>query len=129
MTSVSFPFLVGTPGPDKQIPLLDAEFRFTVSATRKLERACGGNLDWVVARGQAVDAVVLLVCYGLVWNDKKMTEEKAEHLVEDFIDAGGDVIELTKALYTGLAESGVYGRKKDDEAADPLVTATASPSA
>jgi hypothetical protein len=122
MTSTTFPFLVGVPGADKTIPFRDAEFRFTTKHTRKLEDACGGNIDWVIARGQSVKAMVLMVCYGLLWQDKQMTEDKAADLIDEFIDAGGDVIELSTALYKALGASGVYGKPKKERETDPLET-------
>lgn len=120
MTSVSFPFLVGQPdATTKAIPLNPAEFRFTTRSARRLEQACNGNIDTVIGRGKSVEACVLLVCYGLQWNDAAMTEDKATDLIDEFIAAGGDVIDLSRALYRALTESGVYGKP-----ADPTTAAT-----
>lgn len=125
MTSVSYPFKVGTPNADKTIPRLDVEFRYNSRAARLLERACNGNIDQVLGRGKSVEASVLLVCYGLLHADPKMTEDKAADLLDEFIDAGGDVVDLTVTLYKALSASGVYGKpaKVDDR---PLETAPAA---
>lgn len=132
MTSVTFPFFVGLPGDDKKIPLLDAEFRFTTKTTRAMERSAGNGISWVIARGQSVEALVLLVCYGLQWKKwpkgkttAEMTEDWAVDLIDAFIDAGGEVEELSKAVYKALDQSGVYGKPKTDGDV-PLATTTTS---
>jgi hypothetical protein len=129
MTSVSFPFFVGMPGEDKTISLVDAEFRYTTKFTRQLERAAGTGLSWLIARGQSVECAVLLVCYGLKHLGKvpfrgkqiEMTEDVAVDLIDEFIDAGGDVKALSEALYKGLNASGVYGKPAGGDG--PLGTA------
>lgn len=125
MTSVSFPFRVGLPDPStKQIALEPVEFRFTTRTTRLLERACNGNIDAVLGRGKSVEALVLLVCYGRLWDDPKMTEDRAANLIDEYIDAGGDVIGLAVALYDALLQSGVYGKPKTEERPTTQATAT-----
>ena len=118
MTSVTFPFFVLPPSEDhKTLSFGDAEFRFGTKHARLLERAAGQGIEWVIARGQAVEALVLLVCYGLLWTNKKMTEDKAIDLIDEFIDAGGDATQLRDACLRALNESGVYGKPKleDDD--------------
>ena len=114
MTSTPFPFFVGLPGPDKKITFKDAEFRFTTKSARQIERASGSNVDVLLARGQSVELMVLLVCYGLTWNDDEMTEEKAVDLIDEFVDAGGSTRELLRTLYVALTQSGVYGKPEDN---------------
>lgn len=128
MTSVSFNFKVGLPNADKQIPLEPVEFRFTTRAARQLERACNGNIEQVLGRGKSAEASVLLVCYGLMWADPKITEDKAASMIDEFIDAGGDVVDLVVALYKALNASGVYGRpaKPAAEGSDPLTNQPAA---
>lgn len=120
MTSVSFNFRVGLPDADKKITLEPVEFRFTTKSARLLERACNGNIEQVLGRGKSAEASVLLVCYGLLHADSKMTEDKAAGLIDEFIDAGGDVVELVVALYKALNASGVYGRPAKVEDGRPL---------
>ncbi len=108
MTTVDFPFGVKKNGDETTF--VDARFRFTIRTARELERASGVGLQMLLARGQTVEALVLLVCYGLKWEYKKMTEDAAAEKLEEFVDAGGDVIELSKALKDALNASGVYGR-------------------
>lgn len=112
MTSTPFPFFVGDPDPaDKtKFQMKDAEFRFTTKAARQIERASGSNLDVLLARGQSVEGLVLLVCYGLRWNDDEMNEEHAVELIDEFVDAGGNTTDLLKTLYAALSQSGVYGK-------------------
>jgi hypothetical protein len=133
MTSVTFPFFVGLPGDDKKIPLLDAEFRFTTKTTRAMERAAGAGISWVIAKGQSVEALVLLVCYGLQWKKwpkgkalAEMTEDWAVDLIDAFIDADGEIEELSKAVYKALDQSGVYGKPKAQDGDVPLATTTTS---
>lgn len=122
MTSVTFPFFVGKPREDKSLPFEDAEFRYTTKFARQLEASAGQGIAFVMARGQFVESLVLFVCYGLKWTDKKMNEDKAVDLIDAFIDAGGNAQHLRDACLKALNASGVYGPdetadsdKKDDE--------------
>lgn len=129
MTSITFPFFVGMPKPDKSIALEDAEFRFTTKAARALEGAAGCGITFLLAKGQTVELTVLLVCYGLQWQPQlKMTEAKAVDLIDEFIDAGGNVTALSEALYKALDSSGVYGKVDDKKGGGerPLTTPSAA---
>ena len=86
------------------------EFRFTTKSARQLEIAAGAGIQWLVVRGQTVQALVLLVCYGLKWADEKMTEDRATDVIDAFVERGGDTAELSKAAYKALNDSGVYGK-------------------
>ena len=116
MTSVPFPFKVGPPNPDKSIPLIEVEFRYTTKTARQLERACNGNIERVLGLGRSVDAAVLLVCYGQRWHQASefLTEDEAADQIDEFISAGGNVTDLVVALYKALNESGVYGKAADE---------------
>jgi hypothetical protein len=87
----------------------DVEFRFTIRAARDLERTAGCNYQTLLARGQQVEAVVLLTCFGLRHADKTMTPEKATDLVDTYVEAGGNVVKLYEALQEAMNYSGVYG--------------------
>lgn len=127
MTSVTFPFFVGKPREDKTLPFEDAEFRYPTKSARQLERAAGAGISFVIARGQFVESLVLMVCYGLRWNDPKMTEDKAIDLLDQFVDAGGDARQLRDACIEALNASGVYGRKEPAEDESPDGSGKASP--
>src|SRR5688572_17940377 len=130
MTTETFPFFVRLPTADKTIPLLDAEFRYTTKAVRQLERAAGTSILLLLSSGRTVEALVLLVCYGLKWKSLKahglkrlgadgkplaeMTEDVAVDLIDEFIDAGGNTGDLSNALYKALNTSGVYGRAETE---------------
>lgn len=115
MFSTTHPFFVGKPNADGTYQLRDAEFRFNIKSTRLLEQACHSGLDYVIARGQNVEALVLLTTYGLMWDpDLKMTQAKAEDLLQKFIDAKQDVGPLYEKLHTALRKSGVYGVPIED---------------
>jgi hypothetical protein len=117
MTSVTFPFYVVPPRADKpELTFRDAEFRYTTKTSRRLERAAGCGIATIIARGQFVESIVLMVCYGLQWKDQKMTEDKAVDLVDEFVDAGGDVVKLREACIDALNKSGVYGKVESDDA-------------
>jgi hypothetical protein len=119
MTTVQFPLLPG------KAPV---GFRFTIPNVRALELAAGCGIDVLRLRGQQIHALVLLVCYGLKWSDKKMTEDKAADYIEAFRDDGGNIVDLSKAVVKALNQSGVYGpaevedadvEAEDGEGADP----------
>lgn len=95
-------------------------FRFTTKTTRALERAAGSGISWLVVRGQSVEALVLLLCYGLLHAYPKMTEQKATDIIDAYIDedregGAGDVKDLASALHKALNESGVYGKPETDD--------------
>lgn len=122
MTTVDFPLI-----PNKA----PVRFRFTIPNVRALELAAGCGIDLLRLRGQQIHALVLLVCYGLKWSDRKMTEDRAADLIEAYRDDGGSVVELSKAVVKALNESGVYGpaekdeiHDEDGEGADPTKTET-----
>lgn len=100
MTTVDFPLIPG------KAPV---RFRFTIPNVRALELAAGCGIDLLRLRGQQVHALVLMVCYGLKWNDKRMTEDKAADLIQEYLDKDGSVLDLSKAIVKALNESGVYG--------------------
>lgn len=120
MTSVPFELNVTiTTETGKKEQYGEVAFRFTTKSARALERAAGSGLAWVIARGQSVEALVLLVCYGLQHLFPKMTEAKATDLIDAFIDRGGDVAELSKAAHQALNASGVYGKPEGEGDARP----------
>lgn len=104
------------------------EFRFTTKAARALERAAGSGIGWLIARGQSVEAMVLLLCYGLQWAFPKMTEDKAVDIIDAYIspERKGNAKDLSDALAKALQESGVYGRSEDEgeRPLDPTTTET-----
>lgn len=125
MTSVPFDLNVAILNERGKNERFDTvEFRFTTKSARALERAAGSGIAWLVARGQSVEALVLLVCYGLQWQFPKMTEQKATDLIDAFVDAGGDTKELSKAAMRALEESGVYGKPDSGEGDRPTQTTT-----
>lgn len=106
MTTVDFPLKPG------QAPV---RFRFTIPNTRALELAAGCGIELLRLRGQTVHALVLMTCYGLRWSDKRMTEEKAGELIQEYLEADGSVEALSKALVKAMNESGVYGEPEKPE--------------
>lgn len=130
MTTVDFPFYPETDDADKTT-FKDARFRFTIRSTREMEKSAGCGVGMLQMRMQSVEVVVLLVCYGLRWNDKKMTEDKAVDLVDAYLAAGGDVVKLSGALVKCLNTSGVYGKPDPDartegDANPPTTTPTSA---
>lgn len=113
-TSTIFPFLVGLPTADKTVPLLDTEFRYTTRSVRAMERSAGCGLAMLQAQLRSVETLVLLVCYGRTFDDRKMTEDKATDQIDEFLAAGGSVTELADALFKALNASGVYGKPRDE---------------
>jgi len=109
MVSVFYPL---TPVQDDQghTTLKDVEFRFTIRTVTEMERATGCGVAQLVLLQKNAQAMVALLCYGLRWKDRSFTEDKAIDLAQKFIEAGGDVEDLTKHLVKALNESGVYGK-------------------
>jgi hypothetical protein len=131
MTSITFPLRPGKP---------PVEFKFTAKYARQMERAAGAGIPMLLVSGRTVDALALLVCYGLKHMRPNMTEDKAIDWIQTFIDNGGNVRELSEAVMQAMNASGVYGPSEpaeesaaaddDDEdgpappAADPTLTTT-----
>lgn len=104
-------------------------FRFTIRAARDMEKAAGCNYQSLFAKTQYVDAVCLMVCYGLRHDDPKMTVEKAIELVETYIDKGGRIIDLYFALQKAMDKSGCYGNPPDEDEAPTSEDRPPSPAA
>jgi hypothetical protein len=133
MTSVDFDLNVTIALDDagkKKERYESVAFRFTTKSARALERAAGSGISWLIVRGQSVEALVLLLCYGLQWSHPKMTEQKAIDIIDAFIERGGKVKDLSTALHKALNESGVYGEPDKEETAPdgeiPLAETTAT---
>lgn len=90
------------------------EFRFGTKNARALERAAGSGIAWLHAQGRSVEALVLLVCYGLRMDYPRMTEDKAVDIIDAFIERGGNTKLLSDAAAKALYESGLYGRDEAD---------------
>jgi hypothetical protein len=117
MTSVPFPLIPGKP---------DVDFRFTITTARQLDKASEYGVQVLLKNGQTTDAIVLMTCYGLRHINPKMTESKAEELIQQYIDHGGDAMDLFNALFKALQASGVFG-KTDGVEANPTTAATTTP--
>jgi hypothetical protein len=113
MTSVSFPLIPGKP---------DVDFRFTIATARQLDRASQYGVQVLLKNGQTTEAIVLMTCYGLKHINPRMTEPKAEELIQQFIDNGGDATDLFTALFKALQASGVFG-KADGAEENPTMPA------
>lgn len=109
MPSVSFPLKAGQP---------DVEFKFTIKAARDLERLAGCNYQTLLSRGQQIEAIVMMTCFGLRHADKAMTVDRATDLVDAYVEADGDIVQLFNALQEAMNQSGVYGPKRSKPAKD-----------
>ena len=125
--TVPFPLIPNQP---------DVEFRFTIKSARDLERATRqfGGIAGLNLRGSNVEALVVCTLFALRWAKPKLTEDKVVDLIQDFVDAGGDVIELTNMLTKALNESGVYGKPATPDAdgegdGNPSTATTETPTA
>ncbi len=116
MVSVFFPLVPITDDDTGKTTFKDVEFRFTIRTTREMERSAGCGVQLLHARSQSVEALVLLLCYGLRWKDKK--EDKAVDLIDTYLNAGGETEALSKALVKSLNESGVYGTPPEEREGD-----------
>lgn len=101
----------------------EVAFRFTTKSARALERAAGSGIGWLLVRGQSVEALVLLLCYGLQWQFPKMNEARAVDIVDAFVERDGNVTDLSEALKKALNESGLYGKPDGDEPRPTMTTA------
>ena len=94
------------------------EFRFGTKEAYGLEEAAGSGIQWLMAQGRNVKALVLLVCYGLRQTYPKMTEQKAIDIIDAFRENGGNIKLLSEAASKALYESGVYGRDESEPDAE-----------
>lgn len=107
MITVPFPLKPGAP---------EVGFKFTIPNVRQLELAAGCGIDLLRLRGQTVHAMVLMTCYGLKWEDRKMTPDVAEGLIQKYLEHDGKVEDLMEALVKALNGSTVYGEVKTEAA-------------
>ncbi len=129
MTSVPFELnvTITNESTGKRESFEQVEFRFGTKEARAVERAAGTGIYWLRASGRSVEALVLLVCYGLQQTYPKMTEKKAEDVIDAFLDRGGSIKALSDATTKALNASGLYGEVDKDLEADssvPLETKT-----
>lgn len=110
MTSVPFALVPNKP---------DVQFRFTISTARQLDKASQYGVQVLLKNGQTTEAIVLMTCYGLRHADHRMTEAKAEEMIQQYIDQGGDTTLLFTALFKALQESGVFGKAAAGDEANP----------
>jgi len=91
------------------------QIRYTITTIRALEENAGCGVGQLLSKAQNVYATVLLLRYGLEWSDASITERRAEKLLQTYIDNGGDIAKLWKAIVKALNRSGVYGKGFDDD--------------
>lgn len=126
MVSITFPLRPG------KHPV---EFKFTAKYARQMERAAGCGIPMLLMSGRTIDALVLMVCYGIKHAKPNMTEDKAVEWIDAFIAAGGNVTELSEAVMKAMNQSGVYGLNEaaapatppDDDDEDGPATPAADP--
>jgi len=86
--------------------------RFTMTTLRELEvdvrRELGLPLNEAMGRWYSITAR-LLVLHGLRADDKKLTFDVVEGLLQNHIDAGGDIAKLYDQAARALRLSGVLG--------------------
>lgn len=96
------------------------QLRFNMRALRALEldvrRELGLPLQEAMGRWFSVTAR-LLVLHGLKHEDPKLTLDRAEGLLQNVIDRGGDVSDIYVAAARALRLSGVLGSEAQAEAA------------
>lgn len=98
--------------PDGEIPV---EFRFGIKSAREMERFAGCNYTKMLADTKQIEAICMMVCYGLRHEDPTLTVDKAADLVEAYVDDGGNIVELYLALQKAMDYSGVYGPPVKEE--------------
>lgn len=125
MTSVPCELNVTIATNGKKETFETVQFRFTTKTARALERAANTGIGWLIAQGRSVEALVLMLCYGLQWQYPKMTEDKAVDIIDAYLEAGGNTKVLSEAVTKALHESGVYGRE-EDTTPSPFVTSTST---
>lgn len=122
MKSIPFPLRPGK---------IDDEFRFGVKSARDLERAAGCNYQTLFARGQQIEAICLLTCFGLRHDPqfKNLTPDGAADLIDAYVAKDGDIVKLYEALQAAMNHSGVYGPApaEDSEERPTAPTETAAP--
>lgn len=88
------------------------EFRFTIPTARLWEAALRpyGGIQALLMRSNSLEVTIITTHHALLWNQPKLTEEKVVHMIEAFVDNGGDMKDLNAAITKAMNLSGVYGK-------------------
>lgn len=93
------------------------KLRYRIPDLRDACRRLGGlTISALLDRlGQLdLDAVLIVVWAGLRHEDKRLTPERVEELVQDQVDKGVSVAALVLQLTEALNLSGIIGRRRDE---------------
>ena len=97
--------------------------KFRVTEARELSRRLGGvSTVALVAKLAELDleAITVGLQLGLRHEDKKLTVETTDDLVQGFLDRGGRLVDLSNAVSEALEACGVFRfRSKEAEDARP----------
>lgn len=102
----------------------DHALRFSIKAARRFKATYGKSL-WQVqlsSDGQPLpefidpDCLVHVVSAGLLAENPKMTADKAEALLDQYLSAGGDLKNVYNSIAEAFRESGLFGREDEAEA-------------
>lgn len=97
--------------------------RFTLASLRQFKHATGLSLwkarlpdDDGVLRLLDSEILTHIVWAGMLHEDPRLTFEKAEERLQGYVEAQeGDLSELYVAIASAFADSGLFGKKQDDD--------------
>lgn len=100
--------------------------RYTIATLQELERDLGCGLKKLFERDQEITTVLKLIYHGARWEDPAITETFVAGILQNYIDADGDISVLYAQAVAGVMASGVFGRAHAT-AAQTVQTALARP--
>ena len=94
------------------------QLRFDLRAIRDLEAATGKTVGEITRDLRHVGVTAILACLlaGLRHEDKSLTPNLVEKILEAYLDAGGGIRPVLKAIDEALASSGLLKKLADEDA-------------
>jgi hypothetical protein len=84
--------------------------RFDINALIDIENVSGGKSIQQVLGNMGIGTIRLLMWAGLKHDDRRLTQEKTGELLQEHLDAGGDIVSLVDILTEAMDVSGVFGK-------------------
>lgn len=102
----------------------ERKLRFTINGLIDLEQALGAPLGVALMNRSQLRTARALIWKGLQHEDKRLTEERVGELLQDYLEQGGSLKNLTDTITEALKLSGIMPDNDDDD--DPNAMAGAA---